>query len=71
MPVPELVMATMVGPLVAPWVMAGKVTGLGEIMMAGVRVVVVDELLQPTARSRRASTQRESERIPKSRFLDK
>ena len=70
MPVPELVTVTMVGPLVVPWVMAGKVTGLVEIMMAGVRVVVVDELLQPAERSRRASTPRVSERIPKKRFLD-
>ena len=54
MPVPELVTVTMVGPLVVPWVMAGKVTGLVEIMMAGVRVVVVDELLQPAAKKQKS-----------------
>ncbi len=34
-PVPELVTVTRVGPLVAPWEMAGKLRGLGAIMTAG------------------------------------
>ena len=34
-PVPELVTAIMVGPLVAPWEIAGKLRGLGAIMTAG------------------------------------
>lgn len=71
-PVPELVMVTEVGPLVEPWVVAGKLTELGEIMMAGMGGVVwICPPPQPAAKKNRESTQRERARNPKSRFFDK
>lgn len=62
-PPPEFVTVMVFGPLVEPWVVAGKVMEPGESVMAGVEF---PELPQPTARSRRKNTPREDERLAKS-----
>lgn len=67
--VPELVITTGVGALVAPWEMAAKVSGLGAAVNAGVGEMA-GLLEQPAIKRRREETHRQRERIPKRRFLD-
>jgi len=63
---PVFVTVTTIGVLVAPWVMAGKVTAFGEMVtagMLGVGGVVICTWPQPPTSTRREKTQKQRTRF--------
>ena len=70
-PEPELVTVTTMGLLEAPWVVAGKATGLGEMAAAGLPGAgVFCTWPHPAAKKRSEKMEKVSERFPNNRFLD-